>query len=228
VTTHVGYINPYRYRGYRYDRETQLYYLQSRYYNPSWGRFINADGIIGQTGELLGHNLFAYCVNNIINLEDPSGFRPVYAGEETDAMREASFAAMSANNKNSSQRKINNVSSSANSSKTMTGTVISSFKEAYKMRVPTLMLATFFTYKDYDSFDGIDDMKNMNKGKKGKSFRGGKKGSRDKWYGYNNKDFQNWWHREGKDEFGGNDIEDKKMVEKVFNYWDSIGKPRVK
>ena len=38
--------NPLRYRGYYYDRETGLYYLQSRYYNPQWGRFINADAVI--------------------------------------------------------------------------------------------------------------------------------------------------------------------------------------
>lgn len=67
--------NPYRYRGYRYDTETGLYYLQSRYYNPEWGRFINANGIIGQAGELLGHNLFAYTKNNPINRSDQSGFQ---------------------------------------------------------------------------------------------------------------------------------------------------------
>ncbi len=39
----LGLINPYRYRGYRCDNETGLYYLQSRYYNPELGRFINAD-----------------------------------------------------------------------------------------------------------------------------------------------------------------------------------------
>ncbi|MEA4828253.1 MAG: RHS repeat-associated core domain-containing protein, partial [Clostridium sp.] len=79
----VGFKNPYRYRGYRYDSETGLYYLQSRYYNPEWGRFINADGIIGQTGELLGHNLFMYCKNNCVNGKDPSGFRMVFADDET-------------------------------------------------------------------------------------------------------------------------------------------------
>jgi uncharacterized protein RhaS with RHS repeats len=52
-----------------------LYYLQSRYYNPEWGRFINADGLIGQIGDLLGHNLFAYCKNNPINKFDSDGFR---------------------------------------------------------------------------------------------------------------------------------------------------------
>ena len=36
-------LNPFRYRGYYYDVETGYYYLQSRYYNPEWGRFLNAD-----------------------------------------------------------------------------------------------------------------------------------------------------------------------------------------
>ena len=43
-------INPIRYRGYYYDTETGLYYLQSRYYDPETGRFINADDVIGQIG----------------------------------------------------------------------------------------------------------------------------------------------------------------------------------
>jgi RHS repeat-associated protein len=73
-TSAVGYKNPYRYRGYRYDTETGLYYLQSRYYNPEWGRFINADALGGQVGELLSHNVFAYCKNNPVNMEDPNGY----------------------------------------------------------------------------------------------------------------------------------------------------------
>ncbi|WP_315672422.1 RHS repeat-associated core domain-containing protein [Clostridium sp. 19966] len=78
----VGVKNPYRYRGYRYDTETGLYYLQSRYYNPDWGRFINADAIAGSVGELLGHNLFDYCKNNPASGKDPDGFRMV--GSEPD------------------------------------------------------------------------------------------------------------------------------------------------
>ncbi|MCX7903060.1 MAG: RHS repeat-associated core domain-containing protein [Caloramator sp.] len=69
----VGVKNPYRYRGYRYDEETKLYYLQSRYYNPEWGRFANADAIVGENGELLSHNMFAYCSNDPVNMEDPDG-----------------------------------------------------------------------------------------------------------------------------------------------------------
>ncbi|MEG0775795.1 RHS repeat-associated core domain-containing protein, partial [Clostridium sp.] len=75
----VGVKNPYRYRGYRYDTETGLYYLQSRYYNSEWGRFINPDGLVGKPGELLSHNMFTYCLNNPINMEDPTGFLPRWA-----------------------------------------------------------------------------------------------------------------------------------------------------
>ena len=71
----VGVKNLYRYRGYRYDMETGLYYLNSRYYNPEWGRFINADAAGGTIGELLSHNVFAYCLNNPVNMEDPSGYK---------------------------------------------------------------------------------------------------------------------------------------------------------
>ena len=70
----VGRLNPFRYRGYVYDDETGLYYLRSRYYNPEWGRFINADTLMGQVGGTFSHNLFAYCGNSPVNKVDPSGF----------------------------------------------------------------------------------------------------------------------------------------------------------
>jgi len=76
----VGAKNPYRYRGYRYDTETGLYYLQSRYYNPEWRRFINVDGYLGTPGELLSFNMFAYCKNNPINMVDPSGYNGLLLG----------------------------------------------------------------------------------------------------------------------------------------------------
>jgi len=72
----LGVNNPYRYRSYRYDTETGLYYLQSRYYNPDMGRFINADsaGVLGMVqGQLLTANLFSYCGNNPVMNSDPSG-----------------------------------------------------------------------------------------------------------------------------------------------------------
>ena len=63
LATTLGKYNPLRYRGYVYDRETGLYYLQSRYYNPDVGRFINADGYISTGQGLTGYNMFAYCGN---------------------------------------------------------------------------------------------------------------------------------------------------------------------
>ena len=67
--------NPYLYRGYRYDSETGLYYLNSRYYDPETGRFINADDVsnIGADGEILSYNLFCYCLNNPIARSDGDG-----------------------------------------------------------------------------------------------------------------------------------------------------------
>ncbi len=69
----VGSLNPFRYRGYYYDDETGMYYLITRYYNPEWGRFINADGtLIGNIGSSV-HNIFAYASNNPVVFSDPSG-----------------------------------------------------------------------------------------------------------------------------------------------------------
>ena len=69
----IGQYNPFRYRGYYYDTETGFYYLNSRYYDPQAGRFINADGIIGANGGIMGYNMFAYCSNNPVMFVDPLG-----------------------------------------------------------------------------------------------------------------------------------------------------------
>jgi len=77
----LGADNPFLYRAYYYDDETGLYYLESRYYNPEWGRFINADEVIDETGSLITHNVFAYCLNNPVMYYDPNGaFAAVFAG----------------------------------------------------------------------------------------------------------------------------------------------------
>ena len=71
----LGVHNPLRYRGYVFDSETSLYYLQSRYYDPEIGRFLNADDVayLGADGTLLSYNLFAYCGNNPVMGYDPTG-----------------------------------------------------------------------------------------------------------------------------------------------------------
>lgn len=69
----IGVINPLLYRGYIYDHDTGLYYLQSRYYNPTIERFINADAFVSTGQGLIGNNMFAYCGNNPIMYADPTG-----------------------------------------------------------------------------------------------------------------------------------------------------------
>ena len=72
-TGDIAAVNPLRYRGYYYDSETKFYYLQSRYYDPLHGRFINADSQFDQNAGFIGLNLFAYCANNPVALMDSSG-----------------------------------------------------------------------------------------------------------------------------------------------------------
>ena len=73
-TLTVGKLNPFRYRSYVYDEETGLYYLQSRYYDPLTGRFVNADIYCDtETDTPLSTNMFAYCENNAINNVDFTG-----------------------------------------------------------------------------------------------------------------------------------------------------------
>ena len=69
-------INPIRYRGYVYDTETSLYYLQSRYYDPFAGRFVNADSVdmlLEDQANILQSNLFCYVFNDCVNEIDPDG-----------------------------------------------------------------------------------------------------------------------------------------------------------
>ena len=80
ITTDSGYENlinlsPFAYRGYCYDNDIKMYYLQSRYYDPKICRFINADSseYLGATGTVLSCNLFAYCENDPVDYVDYTG-----------------------------------------------------------------------------------------------------------------------------------------------------------
>ena len=73
----MGNLNPFRYRGYYFDTETGLYYLQSRYYDPKTCRFVNADAVVSAVGSSIqGYNMFAYCMNNPVNMTDSTGNWP--------------------------------------------------------------------------------------------------------------------------------------------------------
>ena len=78
TSTSLANLNPLRYRGYYYDNETGFYYLQSRYYDPTVRRFVNADAYTSTGQGFVGTNMFAYCGNNPVVIADHSG----NAGEE--------------------------------------------------------------------------------------------------------------------------------------------------
>ena len=71
----IATVNPFRYRGYYYDADIQMYYLQSRCYNPLIGRFVNADDfmLLAFGGGKSNNNLLSYCENNPINQNDTNG-----------------------------------------------------------------------------------------------------------------------------------------------------------
>ena len=70
----IANINPFRYRGYYYDTETNLYFLKTRYYDPEIGRFMTIDDISYLDPDSInGLNLYAYCLNNPIIYSDPTG-----------------------------------------------------------------------------------------------------------------------------------------------------------
>ncbi len=70
----LAYYNPIRYRSYYHDEDIGLYFLNARYYNPAWRRFISPDDSIYLDPESVnGLNLYAYCYNDPVNFCDPSG-----------------------------------------------------------------------------------------------------------------------------------------------------------
>ena len=73
----IAGINPYRYRSYYFDTEIGMYYLQSRYYDPVVGRFINVDDANLVNDIYTTHNLFSYCNSDAVNKVDYTGYDAV-------------------------------------------------------------------------------------------------------------------------------------------------------
>lgn len=69
----IAFINPFRYRSYYYDNETELYYLNKRYYNSKLCRFLNADGSVGVNQDIYSANLYIYASNNPVKYFDSDG-----------------------------------------------------------------------------------------------------------------------------------------------------------
>ena len=72
--THIGILNPFRYRSYYFDHGIGLYFLKTRYYDPEIGRFMTIDDIAYIDPENInGLNLYAYCGDNPVMYSDPNG-----------------------------------------------------------------------------------------------------------------------------------------------------------
>ncbi len=72
--SHIGILNPFRYRSYYYDPETGFYFLKTRYYDPEIGRFMTIDDLSYLDPDSInGLNLYAYCGDNPVMNIDPSG-----------------------------------------------------------------------------------------------------------------------------------------------------------
>ena len=85
LSSTIGELNPYRYRGYYYDVETSLFWLSSRYYSPELCRFISPDDIEYLDPESVnGLNLYCYCKNDSISYYDPSGHAPKWLRDVLD------------------------------------------------------------------------------------------------------------------------------------------------
>ncbi len=95
----VSFLNPYTYRSYYYDSDTQLYYLSSRYYNPELCRLISSDDsdtLFYTPDDVTDKNLFAYCDNNPVVRADSDGdVWHIIAGAVVGATINASCAAIS-------------------------------------------------------------------------------------------------------------------------------------
>ena len=80
----IAMNNSITYKGYCYDEESNLYLLQSRYYNPQWKRFVNSDNIYVTGHGVFGANLYSYCANDPVNMFDPKG--NAYQGKATSVV----------------------------------------------------------------------------------------------------------------------------------------------
>jgi hypothetical protein len=195
-----------------------LYYLQSRYYNPEWQRFVNADdaSMIDNSSELLTNNLFAYVENNPVNKSDPDGhFSGVIAhvGERALIILFTAIAQLGR----------------TAAIQVLVSLLPSVAAVAVVVVVAVAIYAYYRTHKSQVDNWLAQSKKGADKtaSKKGNTFRGGSKSSRDKWYGKNDKDFQKWWEKQGKKGYG-HDIEDKEMADEVWQEWVDLGKPKVK
>ena len=151
TTINLSTINPFRYRSYYYDEETNLYYLNSRYYNPEWGRFVNADGYLSTGQSIIGLNMFCYCNNNSINYQDINGnFSLKSIGKKINEI------------KNKAKKVVNKVTSSAEKLKNKVKTSISNYNVIFSMFFKSVGANNDRSLSENEEKVLIDSFKNSN------------------------------------------------------------------
>ncbi|KIL37413.1 hypothetical protein SD71_01775 [Cohnella kolymensis] len=90
ITTELVKENPIRYAGYYWDRKTQYYYLQARYYDPRPARFISEDTYEGEIENPQSLNQYVYVENNPLIYMDPTGFATGYINDDGHFARDDS------------------------------------------------------------------------------------------------------------------------------------------
>ncbi len=121
-------INPLMYRSCYVDLEMgmYIYYLNSRYYIADWGRFASADSVVAGVGqEPLGYNMFAYCMNNPINMSDADGNWPKWVTDVKNKVINTWNSAKKtiSNIVDSIEKTVSNIKMSSSNGLLITGTV---------------------------------------------------------------------------------------------------------
>ena len=147
----IANTNPLRYRGYYYDSETGYYYLQSRYYDPSICRFINAD-IYSYLDKNISNslNLFAYCSNDPANYYDSDGYAKKKKSKTIDITYKLTMAML--NNSNDFYEYAKNKIDSA-----LRSAVV---KDAFS-RLNSAMRNIFEYFYNHSKTNGSWDLKNV-------------------------------------------------------------------
>ncbi|NVN90914.1 MAG: RHS repeat-associated core domain-containing protein [Desulfuromonadales bacterium] len=198
--------------GQYYDAEAGLNYNLNRDYNPAIGRYVQADPI-GLWG---GINPFVYTGNNPIDWIDPFGWsRDSQAAWRNLGATLGFLLSLPVD----VFEDLSTFGAGVIANPATTGGMVVG-GAALGTAIDAFLTGPMLAQNNDDSCPP--------KGTKGKTFRGGKKQSRDYWGKYEKEtELKRWWHRQGKKEFGGHDIEPDQL-DKVYQYWKDLGSPRVK